>query len=361
MADAGADAGGDGNREIGVVAQIIQVGNVGDVFHQIHLPCLQRHGLGRRVTHVQQFDGSIGHFALPIVLVADNGHANVFGELLCGIGTGADGGRHIVGGMGHIQNDHNRMAQILGQIHHRLRGDDGEGVGSIIHGQHGFLRQEGLGLGGAAHAVPEQPLNAGLHRSSIAGAAVRELNAVPDVEHPLGMVITHGIAVAQPGHHVHGVIETEQALADTIAGAVPGGINLLRRVHTDGVFLNTEGQSAVGGDSVLRLKGLLVDFALPVFSSGTGGGGTASVGASASGHDTGGEGGGQKQRNQFFTVFHSLHLPFAYIVRFRPFLNPHWLCRKADAACNDGYRRWADKENFLSSVRISETRNKQVS
>ena len=110
------------------------------------------------------------------------------------------------------------------------------------------------------------------------------------MEYPFGVFIVDGVAVAQPVDHVHGVVKAEQTLSDAVAGAVPGGVDLLGGIHADGILLNTKGHGAVFGLIAFRLVGLQVYLAFPVLRGGIGGLGRGSLRlgfAAASGHDTG--------------------------------------------------------------------------
>ena len=67
---ASANACGGGNIKALVCFQLLQIAGGGDIFHQIHVPALERHGLGGAVLDEKDRNGIVGNFSVPVILIA---------------------------------------------------------------------------------------------------------------------------------------------------------------------------------------------------------------------------------------------------------------------------------------------------
>lgn len=118
-AETAAYTGGNVHRVIGVLLEVLDVRNIGDVLHQVHLAALQCHGLGRGIAHKENMDLVIGHF-FPIVGVGFHivTHTHAV-EFVNHIGTGTDGTVVKILCMLHIQDRHHRIGQLARANWHR--------------------------------------------------------------------------------------------------------------------------------------------------------------------------------------------------------------------------------------------------
>ncbi len=268
MSQACAYAVCDGNRKAGIRLQIAQVADVGYIFRQIKLTGFQRHGLGRGIAHVHQFDGLERHLPAPVMLIGSHGIAHFLPETGCHIRARSNSGMCIVCGMLRIQDDHNRVSQIFRQVHIRSDRLYCHIAGSIVRRNLGFRLQKFLRSGRTGCPGFEQAFETGCYSLRGQIAAVREFDSISDMEYPLGMFFVDGVLVTEPVDHIHGIVKPEQTLAHAVAGRIPCAVDLAGRIDSAAaVILDTEIHRTPAGSILFSLPGLLVNL---IFTAGSG-------------------------------------------------------------------------------------------